>query len=990
MIRVPPDTEIPADDFREQVYGASRASADIGAYQSMGGLELTHSNPERSRSVASDVPCRASIETRLQLSSSGSGSHLRRRFQFGLVVLLIAPALLCALSVTPSANAQVPDLRQCSVTSDPISETLPPVVSTLSISVLQPIVDPRIELNLAHTFVGDLEISVTSPSGTTVVLHDNGGASSMDFSLTYWDSGISNVAPYDCGCLMAPSGPGRLRDWQGEVTAGLWTLTVTDLLPGDEGTLLGWCFENYLTVPPAPVENLTNRVDLQSDRADVNWNNIGSYDEIRVWLADDPIATLPGTATSWQSPRLRTGRHVITIVPIAAGEALEARGTTAVRADAEVRNTPVAPIASTLTPTVDSLLVSEDFILNDVQCTIDIQHSWVSDLTVDLTSPGGTTVRLHDREGGSQNDLVATFTQDGVPHGSVPFGRGAFMEPSDTDNPDHPNGLYEFQGESSLGFWTLTVVDSVTDDDGVLNEWGWRGFADGPPPPVTSLTLTPEVDDPLRVRVRWDSMANYDGIEILRNGVPDRRLPGNQTETVVLVESAPEVLEIGVRGRKGMRTSETMRRSIYVDIPPVSSLACKTRLGSGLVEATWDVSLPYHSFLVYVDGELEAQLPPNARRYTTAPRPLLSTITVSVVGRLPMPPFGLLGSSPPRSCEVDLEAPTESLSLIFAGENGQGLVDSVGALEQALAQLPRSTGVVTRLRPRLIRRPRDLWVLCGTFPDNHVLTPEDGEELARLARDGVPIYIEGADVWGFDAPTAFAHFDGISNVAVIEDGDDSLSRLVGRQSHLGLDLGSLIDWGSCPSILCAPGISGPSIPYQQDSLGNDATDRLIPASGVPDVGGPAAAVIWESKEPRYAVGVFYRSTFNNVIAQSWEFGGYSGDREELARIYVGALQLPLTPLLGTRFVRGDANADGSVDIGDGIFVLSTLFDSDAPGPPCQDSADTNDDGSIDIGDAISVLFTLFGGGPPIPAPSSSCAPDPSADSLDCGSYAGCP
>lgn len=82
-------------------------------------------------------------------------------------------------------------------------------------------------------------------------------------------------------------------------------------------------------------------------------------------------------------------------------------------------------------------------------------------------------------------------------------------------------------------------------------------------------------------------------------------------------------------------------------------------------------------------------------------------------------------------------------------------------------------------------------------------------------------------------------------------------------------------------------------------------------------------------------------------------------------------------------MRGDANDDGAIDIGDAISVLNYIFAS-AEAPKCLKAADTNDDGAIDIGDPISLLNYIFASGespkPPFPSPGE----DPTPDELTCG------
>jgi hypothetical protein len=94
---------------------------------------------------------------------------------------------------------------------------------------------------------------------------------------------------------------------------------------------------------------------------------------------------------------------------------------------------------------------------------------------------------------------------------------------------------------------------------------------------------------------------------------------------------------------------------------------------------------------------------------------------------------------------------------------------------------------------------------------------------------------------------------------------------------------------------------------------------------------------------------------------------------------------------GVRFVRGDADQSGVIDITDAVRILSFLFTGGAA-PACRDAADADDSGSLAITDAIRILGWLFTGGHPPPAPSprtgnyspSDCGLDPTADLLDCG------
>jgi hypothetical protein len=96
------------------------------------------------------------------------------------------------------------------------------------------------------------------------------------------------------------------------------------------------------------------------------------------------------------------------------------------------------------------------------------------------------------------------------------------------------------------------------------------------------------------------------------------------------------------------------------------------------------------------------------------------------------------------------------------------------------------------------------------------------------------------------------------------------------------------------------------------------------------------------------------------------------------------------PKPGENFVRGDANADGAVNLTDGVVPLLFLFSGGAP-PACMDAADANDTGAVEITDAIIIFSWLFTGGvaPVEPSPTSpgypvsDCGPDATEDGLSC-------
>lgn len=97
----------------------------------------------------------------------------------------------------------------------------------------------------------------------------------------------------------------------------------------------------------------------------------------------------------------------------------------------------------------------------------------------------------------------------------------------------------------------------------------------------------------------------------------------------------------------------------------------------------------------------------------------------------------------------------------------------------------------------------------------------------------------------------------------------------------------------------------------------------------------------------------------------------------------------LSPALSAAlFLRGDADANGDVDITDPLYSLAYQFFGGLE-PPCLDALDDDDNGQINIGDPVRNLHHQFLG-LEMPAPGSfSCGEDPTLDFLDCQSHPPC-
>ncbi|WP_340075783.1 reprolysin-like metallopeptidase [Leptobacterium sp. I13] len=135
-------------------------------------------------------------------------------------------------------------------------------------------------------------------------------------------------------------------------------------------------------------------------------------------------------------------------------------------------DTPVA-ISPSGTPTVNSVLtVTDNLAITDVNVTLDISHTYVSDLTIRLVSPSGTSVTLVSQRCGGSENIQGVFDDDGnaIVCGFNPAISGTVL-PLQT--------LAVFNGEATMGDWTLIVEDAFDLDGGAINTFSIELCAEG-------------------------------------------------------------------------------------------------------------------------------------------------------------------------------------------------------------------------------------------------------------------------------------------------------------------------------------------------------------------------------------------------------------------------------------------------------------------------------------------------------------------------------
>lgn len=118
-------------------------------------------------------------------------------------------------------------------------------------------------LTITHDFVGDLDINLTSPMGTTLILsNENGGSGNNYIDTIFQDGGdpINAASPPFTG-VFEPQGGAFADTFMGEEINGDWTLTIIDVFSSsDMGTLDNFCmtFVSFAILCPEDIEVVNN------------------------------------------------------------------------------------------------------------------------------------------------------------------------------------------------------------------------------------------------------------------------------------------------------------------------------------------------------------------------------------------------------------------------------------------------------------------------------------------------------------------------------------------------------------------------------------------------------------------------------------------------------------------------------------------------------------------------------------------------------------
>lgn len=198
--------------------------------------------------------------------------------------------------------------------------------------------------------------------------------------------------------------------------------------------------------------------------------------------------------------------------------------------------------------------------IKQLKISVDITHTYIGDLIVELTAPGGSKALLHNRTGAGADNLLTSFATPGT------------------------SSLAPLVGKNVQGDWILSVRDVAGQDVGKLNRWSIeaavegaatiaRGEArpqlsipDNTPAGVTSTIPISQSGNAGKIKVSVDITHTYIGdlrIELIspggRTALLHAQLGGGDDNLVVTYDSAANLSPLSGLIGQAMQGNWTMR-----------------------------------------------------------------------------------------------------------------------------------------------------------------------------------------------------------------------------------------------------------------------------------------------------------------------------------------------------------------------------------------------------------------------------------------------
>ena len=229
------------------------------------------------------------------------------------------------------------------------------------------------------------------------------------------------------------------------------------------------------------------------------------------------------------------------------------------------------------------ITVADDLTIFGTTADVDITHTWSGDLVLTLISAQGTEVTLQSNEGGSDDDIVKSFTST------------------------------VFNSEVATGDWTLNVEDTAGADTGNINGWSLTFSAIGevsPQPPEAGFNVSAQG---LTATFTDTSRDVNDDISQWSWNFGDGATSTDANPIHAYAEPGSYEVELTVTDSEN--NSDTFTQTVIVsdvEIELTLKRANKSRLDTMRVELNWE-EVGAESLSLYRNGELVGTVSDNGR-----------------------------------------------------------------------------------------------------------------------------------------------------------------------------------------------------------------------------------------------------------------------------------------------------------------------------------------------------------------------------------------
>jgi len=681
----------------------------------------------------------------------------------------------------------------------------------------------------------------------------------------------------------------------------------------------------------------------------------------------------------------------------------------------------------------------DQFLLNTSSAgTIPVDWQNVSIGNSPLTGGFGGNTYIVDLDNDGDRDVVITDVDTDVPSCGrrLAFLRNDGSTPPLLEDP-YPTGQWPAPHHS--GTYDVAVADFNGDGTPDI----WVGHCEGNDlylqvsniPDVLPPTQLVCSQDQLDVTLNWNPGEAYDSVRIHRDGQLLAEVAGGQSS---FEDAAPGQGQHSYSLVATVGTDESTPVSCVLNVSlvmPALDLVCDQFDED--VQLQWQNQTavtgdPYDQIRIVRNGVEVDTLPGTAESYIDLV-PDYGAAAYQVI------PVALATEGEAITCTLQV-LPTDVYDLVIGfTDDDNGSTDSASAILQALEDnllfaLSAEVDELSELEAMgfVLASFQRVWVEVGMFPNNHMVTEEEGQLLADYVLGGGQLYISGGDTFCFDPDTPIQDLLGFEGCG---DGGGSVGDISAIVSSscglLNFDQTVPYDGEAAYVDQLQPVTTGEEILFASEGY-TCGVINFVGTSGAvisqsPEMGGigenhdrkemieryiscfptePVVAAFSFTPDagPAPLLVQFTNESTGIIDNQSWQFGdGVESPSTSPQHLYTEAgsysVTLTVTGPGGTDqvtlvdaivvsaalpgFIRGDANQDQGLDIGDAVTILAYLFSGGSDGG-CLSTIDANDDGANNVADAVTVLEHLFSSGGPIAAPFPGCGVDPTPDALECG------